>query len=186
MPAIKKITKEIILTACKKIIEKEGEEKLNARYIAHYLNCTTQPIYDEFKNMEELKIELSDFIRNFYYSFINENIKTLKENNMYLKYVKSYLKFSQTYPNLYKFIFLNSKYQDSENDKMFNENIIKMIQEKGNYSNKSATDFFLLTWFISMGISLILTNKNYNYDINEINVLLEESFEAFKKYFEGK
>ena len=186
MPAIKKITKDIILTACKEIVGKEGEDKLNARYIAHYLKCTTQPIYDEFKNMEELKIELSNFIRNFYYSFINENIKTLKENNMYLKYVKSYLKFSLLYPNLYKFIFLNSKYQDSENDKKFNDNIIKMIQEKGNYSYKSATDFFLLTWFISMGISLIITNKNYNYKIDELNLLLEESFSAFKEYFGGK
>ena len=186
MPAIKKITKEIILSACKEIIEKEGDDKLNARYIARHLKCTTQPIYDEFKNMRELKLELSNYIRNFYYSFINKNIHTFNDNNMYLKYVKSYLKFSHLYPNLYKFIFLNSKYQDSESDKQFNENIIKMIQEKGNYSYKVASDFFLLTWFISLGLSTIMTNKNFDYDIDEVNLLLEKSFLAFKNYFEGK
>lgn len=51
----KTILKEDILKAAYKLVTKEGLNSLTARNIAQKMNCSTQPIYLEFANMEELK-----------------------------------------------------------------------------------------------------------------------------------
>lgn len=55
MPPLKKVQKEDILKATLEILKKEDIESLNARRIAKELNCSVQPIYHNFENMEELK-----------------------------------------------------------------------------------------------------------------------------------
>ena len=55
MPAIKKINREDIIKASVEIIRKEGLESLNARGVAKKLNCSTQPIFYIYSNMEEMR-----------------------------------------------------------------------------------------------------------------------------------
>lgn len=47
--------KEQILKSAYEIFEKEGFSGLTARNVAKTMNISTQPIYHEFKNMEDLK-----------------------------------------------------------------------------------------------------------------------------------
>ena len=54
MPAKKIISKEMILIEAINLIEEEGTLKLNARSLANRLNCSTQPIYHSFINMDDL------------------------------------------------------------------------------------------------------------------------------------
>ncbi len=48
MPAIKKITKEIIFNAALEIFRTEGLPALTSRKIAQKIGCSTQPIYFEY------------------------------------------------------------------------------------------------------------------------------------------
>ena len=59
MPAKKIVTKEIILQAALKLVEREGMETLNMRSLANECNCSTQPIYHAFSGMDELKTEVA-------------------------------------------------------------------------------------------------------------------------------
>lgn len=54
----KTITKEQILTATYELVAKEGLGKFTARNIAAKMKCSTQPIYLEFKNMDDLRSAL--------------------------------------------------------------------------------------------------------------------------------
>ena len=49
-----KITREAILKGAAEVVRKEGEQGLNARRIAKELRCSTQPVYSQFRNMEDL------------------------------------------------------------------------------------------------------------------------------------
>ena len=73
MAQTKIITKEYILKAGFLIIKEEGDNKLNARNLAKKLSCSTQPIYDSFKNMNVFHEELVNYVRKFYYGFVSEN-----------------------------------------------------------------------------------------------------------------
>ena len=65
-------TKEQILAATKEIVVKEGFSSITARNVAEYMGISTQPIYLEFKNMQELKMTLIasiyDYLRVEFYS----------------------------------------------------------------------------------------------------------------------
>ena len=55
----KTITREQILAAAYEVVATEGFSRFTARNIASKMKCSTQPIYLEFKNMDDLKTELS-------------------------------------------------------------------------------------------------------------------------------
>lgn len=55
MPPKSDITKEQIIQAAFAIVQEQGLEMLSARNIAQKLNCSTQPIYSLYGNMEEIK-----------------------------------------------------------------------------------------------------------------------------------
>ena len=51
----KTITHDQILNAAYDLVVEQGFKSFTARNIAKKMNCSTQPIYLEFKNMAELK-----------------------------------------------------------------------------------------------------------------------------------
>jgi AcrR family transcriptional regulator len=49
MPPKVRITKEDIINAAIEIVRKDGAQAINARNLAAYLNCSTQPVFSNFK-----------------------------------------------------------------------------------------------------------------------------------------
>ena len=54
MPPKVKITKEGVIHTALDIVRESGAEALNARAVAAKLGCSTQPVFSNFSNMEEL------------------------------------------------------------------------------------------------------------------------------------
>ena len=54
MPPSIKITREDIITASMDLVREQGTEGLTTRALAKKLNCSTQPIFSNFPNMESL------------------------------------------------------------------------------------------------------------------------------------
>lgn len=50
--------KQHILTAAQDLLTEKGFSFITARNVAEHMGISTQPIYLEFKNMEELKLTL--------------------------------------------------------------------------------------------------------------------------------
>ena len=125
MAQTKIITKENILKAGFLIIKEEGDNKLNARNLAKKLSCSTQPIYDSFKNMNVFHEELVNYVRKFYYGFVSENHNN--EKSIYMKYIKNYIFFAKEFPNLFKFIFMENPYKENVEEQKFASIIIKKI-----------------------------------------------------------
>jgi len=80
MPPKQTITKDMIVDAAFKLVRKNGISALSARNIAKALNCSTQPVYSSFKNMETLEKEVIHMAARF----VQENYlisRTQQENN---------------------------------------------------------------------------------------------------------
>ena len=59
MPPKIKITKEDIVRTAVEIVREQGDGMLNARTLAERLSCSTQPIFSNFRTMQELRFAVT-------------------------------------------------------------------------------------------------------------------------------
>lgn len=100
MPPKKRIFKEDILEASIRVIKKQSASALTVRNIAAELQCSTQPIYSEFKNIDCLKKELYKYASEKYLRFRFSNYKEL---------AIAFLSFAKKEKELFKFLYLRRR-----------------------------------------------------------------------------
>ena len=106
MPATKKITREMILEAGINVVRDAGFGAINARSIALKAHISTQPIYQEFSNMMELKREIRDEI----YKLAEERIQeysSLGAEYEYMAYGLGFVKFAREERQLFRYMYLD-------------------------------------------------------------------------------
>lgn len=170
MPPMKKIGKEKILEASFDIVRKMGIKNLNTRLIAKQLNCSTQPIFSEYKNMEELKDELKEKIYKYHEKYLCQN---LDKEHPYRTTGENYIKFAREEPNLFNALFIN---QDVENKK-YND-VIEQVKISTGLNDEDANSFHLIMWFYTHGIASLLSNNTIKLSDKQIKELLNIEFKA--------
>ena len=63
MPPKAKVTKGDLVRTAAEIIREEGEEALNARAVAAKLGVSTQPVFSNYKTMQELREDVTAFVQ---------------------------------------------------------------------------------------------------------------------------
>ncbi len=103
MPPKKQISKEQIINKSYELVRKNGFESLTARNLAKELNCSTQPIYMSFCDMNELKNTLAEksvgFMLQYIESYSDKNYSPL------LSKILGYVQFANEEKYLYQLIF---------------------------------------------------------------------------------
>ncbi|MGX7199716.1 TetR/AcrR family transcriptional regulator [Enterococcus nangangensis] len=99
----KVITRQQILDAAYDLVAQEGFQKFTARNIAQHMACSTQPIYLEFRNMDELKEAVFDRIHDY----LGEEIftKAITGDNV-VDMGLNYIYFAKHENKLYKALYL--------------------------------------------------------------------------------
>ena len=103
MPPIRKFQREEIIDTAYEIVRKEGLNSINARRIAKELGGSVQPIYHNFKDMEELKEEVN---RKIYKKYEEYMLSGINEKNGYKNTGLSFIRFSRDYPELFRILFM--------------------------------------------------------------------------------
>lgn len=106
MPAQKKVLKQDILRAALKMVCEEGHEVISARSISEKLNCSTQPIYMNFRNMEELEKELKEQAQKKYKKKMKTYLKQLSPMPPYKAYGMCFIRFAKEEKNLFRYIYM--------------------------------------------------------------------------------
>lgn len=100
MPPKKRIFREDILKSAVSLVQEQGVQSLSVRGIAKKLNCSTQPIYSVFENMETLRNELTSYVREIYLG---------GEAVSYKQVALSFLHFAQKEKNLFRMVYLRQR-----------------------------------------------------------------------------
>ena len=100
MPRTKQIEKQDILRAAAEVIRQKGESALTVRSIAGVLGCSTQPLYYEFANIEQLRAELLPYVRQQYLQFRCSNYK---------EFGRHFLNFARQEKQLFRFVYLRRR-----------------------------------------------------------------------------
>lgn len=173
-----KITKEMILDTAFSIARREGLNSISNRRIAKELNSSIRPIYYQFKNTEELKLELGKKIDTYFYDYLLNN--KLGNMPLYKQIGINYIRFSRDEKKLFKILFMSdNKLLPSDfildTDYMKIKDIIKIST---NLSDKDIKSFHLKMWLFTHGIATLSANDIVLFTDKQISDLLSYEFQA--------
>lgn len=157
------IDKQRILDAAYKLAVRGGIESLTARNIAKAVNCSTQPIYLEFENMQDL--------RNQVLARISDELKsnTLQQNftgEPLIDLDLSYLYFAKEHVDLFRAMFVDGKFGNQMIvDTLMGLGIEKFKQQfdAEQYSDERLKHIIVANWIAATGLATLLINKMANF-----------------------
>lgn len=175
----KEIDKQRILDAAYKLAVRGGIESLTARNIAKAVNCSTQPIYLEFENMQDL--------RNQVLARISDELKsnTLQQNftgEPLIDLDLSYLYFAKEHVDLFRAMFVDGKFGNQMIvDTLMGLGLKKFKQQfdAEQFSEERLNHIVISNWIAATGLATLLINKMANFtQAQMISVLKAQIHEA--------
>ena len=166
-----KITKEMILDTAFSIARREGLNSISNRRIAKELNSSIRPIYYQFKNTEELKLELGKKIDTYFYDYLLNN--KLGNMPLYKQIGINYIRFSRDEKKLFKILFMSDN-KLLPSDFILDTDYMKIkdiIRISTNLSDKDIKSFHLKMWLFTHGIATLSANDTVLFTDKQISEL---------------
>lgn len=175
----KKISKDKILDTAYKMAIKGGIEGLTARSIANAGHFSTQPIYLEFDNMNDLRNQVLERISSdlrthtFQQQFTGEPLIDLD---------LSYIDFAQKHVNLFRAMFVDGKFGSKIiADTLMDLGIAKFNEQYPDtgYDEDKIYDIVVANWISTTGMAALVVNEIASFNQNQIiNVLNAQIHDA--------
>ena len=185
MPPKVKVTKEDIIKAGIEIIRKEGEVSINARSIASYLNCSTQPIFSNFVSMEEVQREILISAHKIYLSYL-DNEAEKGEFTQYKAFGMAYIRFAKEEKNLFKMLFMCDRKGNELPCTSDFEASVEIIMEANNISKEKATLMHLEMWTFVHGIASMIATSFLELDMELISQMISDAYFGMLKHHMGE
>ena len=175
MPPRKRIFREDILKAAVKLVQEQGAQALSVRNIAQKLNCSTQPIYSEFENMETLRDELMTYVREKY---LREDARNYKQVAL------SFLHFARRERNLFQLVYLR---QRAAGETLFEDpnemQTIYKLKANLKLSQKQAAEMHRRMQYYCYSMAVMMATGYLNFSEEEINEELTEYYRIILSYY---
>ena len=166
MPAIAKVTKEMIIEAAFEIAKEIGAENTTARTVSQKLGCSTQPVLYHFKTIEEVRIAAHKKASEFHINYVT-NISGKYERPM-LEVGMRHIQFAAKERNLFRFLFHSNYYTDvSLSDWLTRENfdsLFSILKRQAKADQQQAYYIFSQIFLVTHGIASLLANNTMVYD----------------------
>jgi hypothetical protein len=179
MPPKVRITKEMVENASFEVIRASGHENLNARTIAEYLKCSTQPVLYSFKTVDEIREAAYKLADDYHTAFI---MPKETDKNPMLALGLNYVRFGYEEKNLFRFLFQTDKFGGMEVEALMGDSDLSGIMEvmaKGmDCDIGEAREIFLTFFCVAHGLASLLANNSMEYDAHEIEKMLINVFEG--------
>ncbi len=166
MPAIAKVTKEMIIEAAFEIAKEIGAENITARTVSQKLGCSTQPVLYHFKTIEDVRIAAHKRASEFHINYVT-NISGKYERPM-LEVGMRHIQFAAKERNLFRFLFHSNYYTDiSLSDWLTRENfdsLFSILKRQAKADQQQAYYIFSQIFLVTHGIASLLANNTMVYD----------------------
>ena len=182
MPPVQKTGKNEIISAAFEIVREEGYANLNARAIAKKLGVSTQPIFSNFRNMEDLKMEIVRKASCLYFSMLEEEEKSGKYPP-YKARGMGYIRFAKEEKNLFRLLFMDKR---SSNVKFPTDDASKeigLISNSLSFAEDKAAKMHALLWFFVHGIASLIVTESLKLSEEDISAALTDTYLGLKSRF---
>lgn len=161
MSATKKITKDMIVDAALEIFRAEGFDAVTSRRVAFKLGCSTQPIYFEYKNMDELKKDIVKKVvgqLNEIFSSVSNEGKEDPDEFVYRSFGLSFLKFVQADPFVFRQIYIVDGKIGRQVDNLRMPIILDILENKYGYKKETALAIHKMASCSLMGMAVFVSS----------------------------
>ena len=166
MPAIAKVTKEMIIEAAFEIAKEMGAENINARTVSQKLGCSTQPVLYHFKTIEDVRIAAHKKASEFHINYVT-NLSGKYERPM-LEVGMRYIQFAVEEKNLFRFLYHSNYYTGvSLSDWLTGKNfdsLFPILKRQAKVDERQAYSIFSQIVLVTHGIASLLANNAMVYD----------------------
>lgn len=177
MPPVKRILKEDILRAAANVIHTHGETALSVRNIAKELGCSTQPLYSEFQNIDRLRAELVEYIRQHYLCFSFSNYK---------EFGQKFLAFAGEEKELFRFLYLRRR--DSEEkllDDANYERTVELLAHNLEMPPEQAREMHRQMQYRCYGLGVMIATSYRNMTEEEIGRELTDFYSIILRHYKA-
>ena len=179
MPPRVKITKEDIISTATRLTRNNGIKSLNARSIADELNCSTQPIFSNFKNMEELENQVKLTAYNLFWDFINNEIE--KQNYpKYKSFGMAYIRFAKEEKELFKLLCMSERKGESIIPTTDFDQSVQIIMDSNGVSREIAELMHVEMWVFVHGIAVMTATSFLTLDWNIISNMITDVYQGIR------
>ena len=173
----KTIMKEDILDNAYEVVRTEGFEGFTARNIAQRMNCSTQPIYLEFKNMDDLKNEIVTKITDYLKQTV---FAQEKEDNQLLNAASNYIDFAHDEKTFFKAIYLENRLDEQQMHQIAKDKLKEILADNDRYSEKDLNSLFAHFWTSVHGIASMTAQEVIPFDKEDNSHYLERLLDMLK------
>lgn len=187
MPRKTVIHKQDIINAAVEIVRTNGYESLNARAIAQYLGCSTQPIFSNFRNMEDLTGNVVQRSLEIYNDFVAEEFRRPHDYPPYKTNGMAYIRFAMEEKNLFKLLFMRDRTNESSpaEESTFYD-VLPLIMKATGLDKEQASLFHFEIWAAVHGIAVMVASSYYNADMDLISGTLTDVYQGLLYRFRQK
>lgn len=184
MPPKVRITKDDIIIAAIRMVQEQGVDALNARALATYIGCSTQPIFSNYISMEELKRDIMETANKIYHTYLEEDMSS-GEYPMYKASGMAYIRFAKEEKELFKLLFMRDRSAEpiAEDFDEETQRIVVMMQKNIGLSYEKAKEFHLQMWIYVHGIATMLATSYLPLEWEKISELMTDVYEGMKKQY---
>ena len=183
MPPKVKITKEDIIKTAIDIVRDKGAEAINARNVAAVLNCSTQPIFSNFENMEQLKQALVAEAYRIFWQRVEQEIAGGK----YPAYKASgmaYIHFALEERELFRLLYMRDRREELPGgDEQTDRLVETQLQTEMGMDEGIAKRFHLEMWTVVHGFATMLVTGFVPLDEETISNAITDVYQGLKARF---
>ena len=186
MPPKIKVTADDVIKAAVEIVRESGDAALNARALAERIGCSTQPIFSNFRNMDEVRatvIAEADWISREY---IDREIRK-KEYPPYKASGMAYILFAGEEKELFKLLYMRDRSRESvSEDTELNRTMTDMVAEGTGLAGDRSRLFHLEMWAFVHGIAAMSATGFLDLPRELISDMLTDCYNGLKLRFGGE
>lgn len=175
----KEISRDKILDVAYKMAIVEGLDGLTARSIAKKGHFSTQPLYLEFSNMDEIRSAVLDRISlHLKEDVLQEDIT----GDALIDLDLAYIKFTQEHDKLFRAMFVDGKFGSKVIATTLMELGVEKFKEEypdTGYSDEKINNIVVANWISTTGMAALVVNKIASFTQEQIvNVLNAQIHDA--------
>ncbi len=176
MPPKQKYTQQSILDAAFEIMRASGIDAVGSRQVADKLNCSTQPIFSYFKDMEDLKQALISKAKDLYSFYVH---KGLTSERPFKGVGLEYINLAKKEPEIFKLLFMSANKNKLDSLLDFDDNkkiILQSLIDFSGLDTENAEKLCTMIWLFTHGIAVMYATDTISFTEDEINNLLDDAY----------
>lgn len=164
MPRKRRIHREHILEAALNLMREEGFERFTARKIADHLKASTQPIYKEFTNMDDLKVNLTEYVIDM----LGNDVFCVEDEGTGLKEACiNYIQFASEEQTLFSALFMCGELSIQTLHDFIEDSLHKAISRTKGLENLTESDresLLSILWPTIFGVAVLTAQSQSTYE----------------------